>query len=392
VKPKSIMVIAGEASGDMLGAELVTALRGVLSERAVEAKFFGVGGDRLAAAGVEILFDFARNAVFGLEVWRRIFEFKQRFDALLKVAVERRPDLILCVDFGGFNRRFARAVKEHVRRAGAGWQPKVVQYVSPQVWASRPGRAEKMARDVDLLLAIFPFEKDWYARRVPGFAVEFVGHPVVDRYAGQVPDRSGAGDNGTRLVVLPGSRPSELRRHLPVLDAALRQIRAAVPEVSVAMVMPESLMSAARVIGLPEGVELRTDLAATLAASDVAIAKSGTITLECAVFELPTVAFYRTSALTYALASRIVNLKWIAMPNILANAEVCPEFVQGEATPGNISRAALEFITDTARRRTVRTKLREIVASLGGPGASRRAADAVAKLLLDPRSDGKQHE
>ncbi len=386
------MVIAGEASGDMLGAELVTALRGVLSERQMEAKFFGVGGERLAAAGVEVLFDFARNAVFGLEVWRRIFEFKQRFDALLKVAVERRPDLILCVDFGGFNRRFARAVKKHVRRAGAGWNPKVVQYVSPQVWASRPGRAEKMARDVDLLLAIFPFEKDWYARRVPGFAVEFVGHPVVDRYAGLVPDRGGVVEKGTRLVVLPGSRPSELRRHLPILADALREIRAAVPEVSVAMVMPESLVPAARAIGLPEGVELRADLAATLAASDVAIAKSGTITLECAMFELPTVAFYRTSVLTYAIASRIVNLKWIAMPNILANAEVFPEFVQSEATSGNIARAALEFLNDAARRRTVQTKLREIVASLGGPGASRRAAEAVAKLLPDPRSDRKQHE
>ncbi len=394
------MIIAGEASGDALAAELVVALRSAFAERdaeftsdaqplrgSLDPRFFGVGGERMAAAGVEIIFDLAKNAVFGLEALGRLLEYRRRFAELLRLAIAREPDLIVCVDFAGFNRRFAHAVKQRVRaqqrHAFVNWSPKIIQYVSPQVWASRPGRADKMAKDVDALLAIFPFEKAWYARRVPTMHVEFVGHPVVERYAAPLTgaDKPAPSEAAPRLVMLPGSRRSELQRHLPILGEALNIIRATKPGVRAAMVLSDSLASVARQIGVPAGIEIRSDLAATLAQSDVAIAKSGTITLECAVFGLPTVAMYKTSALTYAVARRILTVKWIAMPNILANEEVFPEFVQHDATPESLARATLEFLNDPARRSSVQTKLREIVASLGGGGASRRAAEAVVRLM-----------
>ncbi len=377
------MLIAGEASGDTLGAELIDGLKQEAGVR--KTTFFGVGGAKMQSAGMELIFDFTRNAVFGAEAFKRIFEFRKRFKELLRIAIARQPDVIVCVDFAGFNRRFARAAKQFVRgRGGAQWQPKIVQYVSPQVWASRPRRAELMARDFDLLLTIFPFEKAWYAKRTPNLHVEFVGHPMVNRYAGQVSQQATANVEPI-IVFLPGSRPSELKRHLPIMSEVLRRIRAAVPAARATMVLPDSLAKAARQIGLPPEFEVRPNLAEELARADLAIAKSGTITLECAFFRVPTVALYKTSWLTYEVARRIVQVKWIAMPNILANEEVFPEFVQTAATAENIAGTALELLRDSARRNTVKAKLGVIAASLGEPGAARRAAGQILRLL-EPQS------
>lgn len=374
------MFIAGEASGDALGAELIAALRGRLNGR--EAKFFGVGGAQMQAAGMELIFDFARDAVFGLEALKRLREFRKRFQYLLGMAVERKPDAIVCVDFAGFNRRFARAVKEQVRRhPPADWDPKVVQYVSPQVWASRPGRADELAKDIDLLLSIFPFEKSWYARRTPHLRVEFVGHPMVDRYQGRAGPGEGSITDSPTIVFLPGSRPSELKRHLPVMHDVLKRIRLQLPHARAVMVLSDRLAELARRLGLPGEFEMRPNLADALAQASLAIAKSGTVTLECAFLRVPTVAMYKTSMLTYAIAKRIVQVKWIAMPNILANEEVFPEFVQGDATADNIAGAALELLRDPARRNSVKAKLNAIAASLGEPGAARRAAEEILGLL-----------
>src|SRR4051794_2722794 len=181
---KRFMVIAGEASGDLLAAELVRSMRRQLDEKnpPVPAQFFGAGGPELRGAGVELAFDMTSHAVVGLvEVIRNYGKFRRLFGQLLQWALERKPDALICVDFSGFNRRFAHAVRKSAR-SETGWKPRIVQYVSPQVWASRPGRAEKMAKDFDLLLSIFPFEKRWYEKRTPGFRVEFVGHPIVDRH------------------------------------------------------------------------------------------------------------------------------------------------------------------------------------------------------------------
>jgi lipid-A-disaccharide synthase len=382
VKSLQFMLIAGEASGDTLGGELIAALK--KDHRAADARFFGVGGPRMQEAGMELISDFTRDSVFGMEAWTRLFEFRRRFNELLRLAVERKPDVIVCVDFAGFNRRFARAVRERVQSGEAtGWNPKIIQYVSPQVWASRPRRADLMARDIDLLLAIFPFEKAWYARRTPQLRVEFVGHPMVDRYAGFPRRQTDAGD-APRMVFLPGSRPSELKRHLPVMAEVLRQMRAAVPRAEAVMVLPDRLAERAREIGLPKEFMVRPNLAEELSQADLAIAKSGTVTLECAYFRVPTVVLYQMSALTYAIASRIVQVKWAAMPNILANEEVCPEFIQAEATSENIARAGLELLRDVTRRNTVKAKLDAIASSLGEPGAAGRAAEHILNLLGPP--------
>ena len=210
------MVIAGEPSGDTLAAELVRSLRATWAEKAARPsadlqpletglapRFFGAGGARMAEAGVELAFDMTQHAVVGLvEVLRNYGKFKRLFNQLLQLAIDRQPDAILCVDFSGFNRRFANAVKSGVRRQHGpfkNWNPKIVQFVSPQVWASRPGRALAMARDFDLVLSIFPFEKAWYAEHAPGLPVEFVGHPIVDRYAKAATGAGVADRKSTRL-------------------------------------------------------------------------------------------------------------------------------------------------------------------------------------------------
>jgi lipid-A-disaccharide synthase len=388
------MLIAGEASGDALGAELVLALRKKLEpERTApgQFKFLGVGGPQMQAAGVEVIFDFTRNAVWGLEALKQLFEFRRRFKQLLRVAIERQPDAIICIDFAGFNRRFAQAVKKHLSTQagsnGAGpWSPRIVQYVSPQVWASRPRRADSLAQAVDLLLTIFPFEKAWYAGRVPALPVTFVGHPMIDRYANKVPrsEKPFAGD-APSVVLLPGSRPTELKRHLPIMLETLQLPRQAKPAIRPVMVLSKPLADLARQLGLPSEVKVQADLAEALREADLAIAKSGTVTLECAYFGVPAVIMYQTSALTYAIGKRIVNVKWVAMPNILANEEVLPEFLQNEATAANIGRAALELLNDAERRNNVKAKLRQVAASLGLPGASRRAAEEILGLL-EPRS------
>src|SRR6266516_5394320 len=185
----SLMLIAGEASGDLLAAELVKALKQSPEIRAMPfpPEFFGAGGPRMAEAGVDLAVNLTQYSVIGLsDSLKQYWQFKRIFDQLFQLALEREPDVIICVDFSGFNRRFAGVIRKYIRaRRGTflNWDPKIVQYVSPQVWASRPSRARQLERDVDLLLSIFPFEKEWYARHAPGLRVEFVGHPMVDRFA-----------------------------------------------------------------------------------------------------------------------------------------------------------------------------------------------------------------
>jgi len=402
MKPLKIMVIAGEASGDILAAELVKALRRQITASApgasqdhqplrtsLEPAFFGAGGPRMAAAGVSLAVDMTRHSVIGLsDVVRKLAEFRRIFRGLHRLALERLPDLIICVDFSGFNRRFAHAIRKHVKRCTgpfSNWKPGLIQYVSPQVWASREGRTYKVARDYDQLLTIFPFEKAWYARRVPHFLVEFVGHPMLDRYAELPINSDGAATSdakGPLLALLPGSRPGELSRHLPVMLQALKEIQQRVPNVRARMVLPSpELVSQAQAMGLPSVLQLQCGgLPELLSRSTASIASTGTVTMECAFFGVPTVALYKTSWSTYQVAKRIVKVKYLAMPNILADESLFPEFIQDAATPDSIAEATLELLNDAPRRSRIRARLGEIVGSLGGPGASERAASAVLAL------------
>jgi len=390
MKPKTFMLISGEASGDLLAAELVVALR----SQCPDANFIGAGGPKMKAAGTHLAFDLTQHAVIGIsDVLKNYFKFRRLFNQLLKLAIERKPDAIIGADYGGFNLRFGHAVKEYVRNNPfSKWNPKIIQFVSPQVWASRPGRANLLAADYDLLLSIFPFEKDWYAKRVPKLRVEFVGHPMVGRFVSEgrvtrVPDTEKLGTRRARpseILLLPGSRKSELQRHLPVMLGALKLIREKLPDIRTKMVLPDEALKqlANKLSTLPSDTEIQIgNLPQALAQADVAIASTGTVTVECAFFGVPTVTLYKTSWLTYQIAKRIVTVKSLTMPNLLANEEVFPEFVQGAATPDHIAGAALELLQNEPRRIQIKKRLAEVVSSLGGPGANARAAAAILSLF-----------
>jgi lipid-A-disaccharide synthase len=383
-----VMVIAGEPSGDLLAAELVTELRAVLNERGRDAKFFGAGGVQMQRAGVDLAFDMTQHAVVGLiEVLRNYRKFKRLFRTLIDLAIECRPDLIICVDFSGFNRRFAHAVRE-ASRSVTGWSPKIAQYVSPQVWASREGRARKMARDFDLLLAVFPFEPAWYAQRVPSLKVEFVGHPIFERHKiwrEQIATKSAAPKTPANVLLLPGSRVGELKRHLTVMLEAARMI-ASEHSVRFELVLPnDALLGYAKsFLTASAPIETRAGgLAEALLAADLALASTGTVTLECAFFKVPTVAMYKTSWSTYQIGKRIIKVKFLAMPNIVAGEAVFPEFVQNDANPGNIARAASSLLRDLPGRQQIQAQLTAIMSSLAAEGGSRRAAEAVARLIVN---------
>lgn len=374
------MFIAGEASGDTLGAELVKALR---RESPAELEFFGAGGAKMQEAGVELAFDLTAHAVVGIiEVLKNYGKFKRLFGQLLDLAAQRRPDCIVLIDYPGFNLRFAKAVKERVRRE-PGWNPKVVFYVSPQIWAWHESRIHQIARDIDLLLSIFPFEQSWYAERKPGFKVEFVGHPLIDRYATRnFPASDPAAPTGRTLLLLPGSRERELRKHLPVMVPAARNL-AASAHVRILAVLPHERLSAAARRFLDPAPEIKVQIGRldeALSNAAAAIASSGTVTMECAYFGVPTVVIYRTSLSTYLLGRRFIRVKHLAMPNLLANREIFPELIQNEASAERIEAAARELLENEPRRAEIQTALRQVIATLGHPGASGRAAKAILSL------------
>jgi lipid-A-disaccharide synthase len=393
------MLIAGEASGDMLAAELVRGLRQEFDHAkpvlttdfqplrtTLAPRFFGAGGPCMAAAGVELAFDMTKYSVVGLfDVIKNYFTFRRLFHQLFRIALDRQPDVIICVDFGGFNRRFAHAIRQFVRQRTGwfhGWKPLIVQYVSPQVWASRESRAFQIADDYDLVLSIFPFEKDWYAKRVPRLPVVFVGHPILDRY-GKANGPARTSPSAQTLLFLPGSRPGELSRHIPVMLDAWAILRRVIPRLNARMVLPsDALMQQAKELGVPDTIKIQCGgLAEALSQADLSIASTGTVTMECARFGVPTVALYKTFWGNFVIAKNIVKVQYLAMPNLLAGEEIFPEFIQHAAAGDTIAQATLELLRDDVRRAKVKARLSEIIASLGEPGANVRAAKAVMHLL-----------
>lgn len=399
MKSLSFMLIAGDPSGDMLAAELVAALREKALARsehvsadvqplqtALAPRFFGAGGPKMASAGVEQVFDLTQHSVIGFaEVLKNLGKFKRLFKQLLDVAIARQPDVIIGVDYGGFNLRFAQAIRKHVRRHRkefVPWNPKIVQFVSPQVWASRASRAYTLAENHDLLLSIFPFEKSWYAQRVPKLRVEFVGHPMVGRIQnGKLKVKNS--ERAPCVVLLPGSRTDEVRRHWPVVTGAFELLRRELPTLTGKMILPnQPLADAMKAAGLPAGLEIQVGgLAGALAQADLAITKSGTVTMECALHGVPAVVFYKTSWPTYFIGKQIITVKYLAMPNLIADESIYPEFVQQTATPENIAAAALDLLRDEKHRAAVQAKLAGVIASLGKSGAPDRAAEAIVSLL-----------
>lgn len=369
-----VMFMVGETSGDTLAVELLEAMQA----SGLEVEAFGAGGPKMKAAGVDLEIDLSEHAVIGIwEAVRNYGKFKGFFDRLLKLALEQKPDAVVCIDNPGFNLRFVRALRKAT--AGGDWRPNIVYYISPQLWAWHESRVHQIAEDVDQLLSIFPFEKAWYAERAPELPVDFVGHPLTDRYPDLDFRDPKSQQRPRKLLLLPGSRAKEVSRHLPVMAAAAAEIDAE-PMIVFAN---ESLAAQAKLL-VPSVADwdLRIGgLHEALGEADVAIASSGTVTLECAWFRVPTVVLYKTSWITYLLGRLFVKVKHIAMPNVLAGREVFPEFIQRDANDANLAREANRFLDDAARRVELREELDVIADSLGRKGAAMRAAESIGRLL-----------
>jgi lipid-A-disaccharide synthase len=379
------MVVAVDPSGDANAAALVREL----AQAIPNAQFIGAGGPNMAEAGVQLSFNLTDHAAIGpVDAIKNLGSFLRRRRFLANLARECRPELVILVDSYSFNQPLARAIRSFARAdAASGWTPKIVQYTSPQIWGSRPGRAAKMARNIDLLLCLYPFEKDWYARRGTPLHVEFVGHPLFDRYAAASVGQERQAEELPVIVLLPGSRTDELKRHLPVMLAAAHEISLARPVWFKMVALNDKMaddMRSFEVAGTPK-VEIQTGhLAEALSSATLAITKTGTITLECAFFGVPTLAMYKVSTLFYMLARPFITVKYLAWPNLMAGEPIFPEFIQHQATPENLAKAALDLLADAPRRSIIRAKLRSLIASLGGPGSSRRAAAAILQLMQKP--------
>ena len=388
---KTVLMIAGEASGDTLGAELIEAMQAEPGGDLID--FIGAGGPKMAAAGQHAEFDLTQHAVVGIwEVLKNYGKFRQLFRQLLDLATRREPDAIVLIDYPGFNLRFAGAIRNYQTSGGGAfrdWQPKIICYVSPQLWAWREGRVHAIARDIDLMLSIFPFEKEWYAERVPEFPVQFVGHPLVDRFPLAKPDGKSVPldpdlfTEEPTVLLLPGSRRREIDKHLPVmLEAAV--IFSEKIKTHLRMVLPsdEMLELARRHIPTDIKIDLQVGgLAKALGQASLAIASSGTITMECAWFRVPTVVLYKTSPLTHALGRRLVKVPYLAMPNLLAGEELFPEFIQSAANADNLAEASLLLLRDKSQRTRILDSLDLVAAQLGESGAATRAARAVLGTL-----------
>ena len=387
---KTVLMIAGEASGDALGSELIEAMQAEPGGDLID--FIGAGGPKMATAGQHAELDLTQHAVVGIwEVLKNYGKFRQLFRQLLDLATRREPDAIVLIDYPGFNLRFARAIRNYQSSGGAfrDWQPKIICYVSPQLWAWREGRVHAIARDIDLMLSIFPFEKEWYAERVPEFPVEFVGHPLVDRFPLAKPDGKSVPldpdlfTEEPTVLLLPGSRRREIDKHLPVmLEAAV--IFSEKIKTHLRMVLPsnEMLELARRHIPTDIKIDLQVGgLAKALGQASLAIASSGTITMECAWFRVPTVVLYKTSPLTHALGRTLVKVPYLGMPNLLAGEELFPEFIQSAANADNLADASLRLLRDRSERTRILDGLELVAAQLGESGAASRTARAVLDTL-----------
>lgn len=359
---KKIMFIAGEASGDTHAAEVVKCL----SAQAPELKVFGAGGPKMREAGMEMLIDLTEHAVVGLvEVLKNYGKFRRIFWELVGEAEKRRPDAVVLVDFPGFNLRFAAQMK----RRGL----KVIYYISPQLWAWHAGRARQIERDVDLMLTIFPFEKDWYSRHAPGLRVEFVGHPLVERMAENPKSEI---RNPKLVLLLPGSREREVAKIWPVMAQVVDLMPPELEFVAAAVDAKTAAMMRHPRVKVQTGKAQEWMRQAALA-----ITASGTATMECAVYGCPMVVVYKVNWLTYLVGRALVRVNWLAMPNVIAGREILPEFIQHKARAGRIAGAARELLEDAHKRAAMERQLAAVVSSLGGPGAGKRAAQWILASL-----------
>jgi lipid-A-disaccharide synthase len=360
-----LLIVCGDPSGDVHAANLILALKRQQPGMRVAA----VGGPQCRAAADEFLEDLASRGVTGFVEPLKQLAFLRGLSARLATLLrERRPAAVVCVDYYGFNRRVLALAKE----AGV----PAFYFISPQVWASRPGRVQYLRQHVRRMLVIFPFEEQLY--RDAGVPVTFVGHPLLDLVP---PPRDEHRGSGTVIGILPGSRTSELRRHLPVCFGAFEILRSRRSDLRgllfAAASQPDEAYGE-----LPQDVTLVRDRDYQHRSGlDVAICSSGTATLENALLGVPMVVIYRLSWPTYAIARAIVTVKQIAMANVLAGREIVPELIQGDATAERVAAETAAILDDSERAAQMRRNLAALRQTLGEPGAVDRAAQAILREL-----------
>jgi len=380
-----LLLSCGEASGDLYAGALTRQLRAI--DPSVDV--FGLGGPQMAGAGARLVVDYRGLAATGVtEVLPKLGEYFAAMRALVAAAERERPDALVVIDFPDFNFRLARRVK----RLGI----PVVYYISPQIWAWRRGRLKAIRAFADRVLVIFPFEEQIY--RDAGVPVEFVGHPLIELTTVTAPRAEFLQSRGLRadaptVAILPGSRANEVQRILPDLMLAADRIRDAVPTAQFVLARAPHLDDAffAHQFSTwdgpgtdrvrPQVVEGDTDT--VLASADVALTASGTATIQAALHGTPMVVVYRMSPTTYHLARRLVRVPAIAMANLIAGEPIVPELVQDAFTPDAVAREAIAMLTDPARAARIRDALARVRERLGGAGASRRAADAILRLVSE---------
>jgi lipid-A-disaccharide synthase len=368
--PRKIMFIAGEASGDSHAANLIKTIKA----RDPSIHCFGAGGPKMAEAGMELILDLTEHAVLGLvEVLRNYLKFRRFFYQMLRVAQERRPDVLVLVDYPGFNLRFAKGIRRRFRNSPD--RPKVIYYIAPQVWAWAEGRVKLIARCVDLLISIFPFEKAWFSKHAPSLRVEFVGHPIMDKYAG-LTIGSCSSTGRPMLVLLPGSRQREVRQHWPILKRTAEILISRIPTDVFVVAASDVLEEIIRENG-DDGFQISRDMTDTLSKATIAIAASGTATLECGYFGIPTVVIYKVAWPTYFVGRMLVKVKYLAMPNLLAQELVFPEFIQHRAQAHLIANSAIELMVNHSRRLAIKEALSRAINTLGPAGASERAVELI---------------
>ncbi|CAN5710164.1 lipid-A-disaccharide synthase [soil metagenome] len=368
---KSLYFIAGEASGDTHGAALMAALR----QLDPDVQLHGRGGPRMREIAGSAFIDWSdHSAVLGLwEVLKQYGYFRREFAATIAQIRTTTPDAVVLIDYPGFNLRLARALRSQFP------QLKIIYYISPQVWAWNRRRIPQMARYLDLMLCIFPFEAELYNQS--GLRSVFVGHPMMEHLEAR---RITTARDPNLVALLPGSRAREIRKILPPMLAAAEQIRAGQPgtRFEIAAASPargEQITRVLRSSCLPaESVQITVeDSAGAMQRAAAGMVASGTATLEAAYFRLPFVLVYRVAWMTYIAAKLVVKVPHIGMPNVLAGREIVPEFIQHQAQPQPIARAVLRLLREPAAREQLVREFNEIISMLGAGGASTAAARAI---------------
>ena len=374
---KTVMIIAGEASGDMHGATLV---REMLKCNPA-LKFYGIGGNKLRREGVELLADAADMAVVGLtEVIFKLSGILKIMTLMKKSMDERRPDLVILIDYPDFNLPLAKAA--HKRGI------KVFYYISPQVWAWRRGRIKQIKKTVNKMAVILPFEVETY--REKGFEANYVGHPLLDMVKTNSSKQDsrkiiGLAEDKITIGILPGSRMSEIKKLMPELVRATQILKREIPDAQFVLPLADTLDETI-ITEYISGADVQIKIISghtydVITCCDLVLVASGTATLETALLGVPMIVIYKISALSYFIGNLIIDVKNISLVNIIAGKTVVPELIQSEASGAQIAAEALSILKNRNKRQEMINRLQSIRSRLGEPGAARRAAQIAIDML-----------